>query len=815
MEPRKPRTRFHQAVTRAFLEGPAWLESALKNRRSLKQTPNLIEAPQSASKLPMHEAGKEENEQTLPQERVPHSQSIIGSYRLVQLLGEGGMGEVWRAGQTYPLQRTVALKLIKTGMDTRALVGRFESERQALALMEHPNIAKVFDAGVSATGRPYIVMEYVPGLPITLYCDKHRLTIKERILLFVQMCEGVQHAHQKGIIHRDLKPSNVLVSEVNDKGVPKVIDFGLAKAMGQRLTGMTMFTEVGDVLGTPAYMSPEQASRNESSIDTRTDVYSLGVMLYELLVGSLPFEWPDRQSSGTASMLQALTEREPPRPSTRFKLLGPSSDRAAVNRREDSQSLYRHVRGELDWITMKSLEKERSRRYASCSELAADLRRYLEDQPVLAGPPSTIYRLSKFARRHAFGVGVAATGIILLLAFAITMAIQAHRISAERDRANREAETSRRVSQFMTDMFKVSAPEQARGNSITAREILDKASRDIETGLAGNPEVQAQMMYVMGGVYENLGLYSDAKALLTHAVAIRRHALGLEDPETLRAAVRLSSILRRKGEYAEAEKLQRDTLLKLRRVLGPDHPDTLVGMNSLSIVLYNEGRTKEAEQLGKQTLDAELRVLGPENPGTLWTMITLASAYFDQGRLQDAEKLYRQALGTRRQVLGPEHPDTLAAMDGYATTLAAENRLNESEKLLRNVLASRQKVLGPEHRDTLMSMNNLANLLFLQSRYAEADKLERQTLEIQERVLGPNHPDTAMSTYNLGGIALKSKKPGAALALLRSAVDHGLAPNIALHMANDPDLAALHGDPRFTVLIEHAKEVAATARKPN
>ncbi len=724
------------------------------------------------------------------------------------------MGEVWRAEQVHPLQRTVALKLIKIGMDTRALVARFESERQALALMDHPNIAKVFEAGANEAGRPYFVMEYVPGLPITRYCDKHRLNIKDRISLFVQVCEGVQHAHQKGIIHRDLKPSNVLVSEVNDKGVPKVIDFGLAKAMGQRLTEITMFTELGDMLGTPAYMSPEQASRNEPSIDTRSDVYSLGVMLYELLVGSLPFDW-ETQGSGTASILETLTEREPPRPSTRFKSMGPSSQQAAVNRREDAQSLYRHVRGELDWITIKALERERSRRYASCSELAADLRRYLEDQPVLAGPPTTRYRLSKFVRRHRFGVGVAATGIALLLAFAITMLIQARRIVLERDRANREAETSQRVSQFMTDMFKVSDPGQARGNSITAREILDKASREIETGLAGKPDVQAQMMYVMGGVYENLGLYSEEKGLLSRSLDIRRHLLGPDDPETLRSAVRLSSALRHQGRYAEAETLQRDTLRTLQRVSGPSSPDALLCMSNLSIVLYNEGRTKEAEQLGRQTLDAELRVLGPENPATLWTMITLASAYFDQGRLQDAEKLYHQVLDVRRRILGPDHPDTLAAMDGYATTLAAENRRDESEKLLRQALASRKSVLGPEHRDTLMSMNNLANLFFMQGRYGEADKLERQTLEIQKRVLGLNHPDTAMSTYNLGGIALKNMNPDQALQLLRSAVDHGLAPNIALQMASDPDLVALHGNPRFTALINHTKEVAAAARKPN
>jgi non-specific serine/threonine protein kinase/serine/threonine-protein kinase len=760
----------------------------------------------------MGDTGNEREDHTLTFGRSVSSKSTIGPYRLVQLLGEGGMGEVWRAEQVHPLQRTVALKLIKAGMDTRALVARFESERQALALMDHPNIARVFEAGATETGRPYFVMEYVPGLPITAYCDRRCLTVKERIALFIQVCEGVHHAHQKGIIHRDLKPSNVLVSEVDDKAVPKVIDFGLAKAMGQRLTEMTMFTEVGDMLGTPAYMSPEQALRTESGIDTRTDVYSLGVMLYELLVGTLPFEPSELQS--TATVFHALTQREPRRPSTRLKSLGPASNQAAANRREDAQSLYRRVRGELDWITVKALENDRTRRYASCSELAADLRRYLEDQPVLAGPPTARYRVGKFVRRNRMGVAVAGAAVIFLLAFAITMAVQAERIAAERDRANREAETSLRVSKFMTDMFKISDPRKG-GNQVTARELLDQASRNIETGLANNPQVQAQMMNVMGSVYENLGLYPEAQTLLRQSMEIRRRLRGPDDPDTLRSQTGLSYVLREMGRFAEAEKLQRDALPRMRRVLGPDDPDTLRCLNGLSVVLYAEGRTAEAEQVGKEALDREMRVHGPDDGGTLWTMITLASVYFDEGRLKDAEKLYRQTFETRRRVLGPDHPDTLAAEDGYATTLAMENRREESEKLLREVLAVRQRVLGPEHRDTLMSMNNLANLLFMQARYSEAGALERQTLEIQKRVLGPNHPDTAMSTYNLGGIALHNNKPDEALVLLREAVNHGLAPNIALQMKDDPDLAALRGDPRFLAINERAKELAAEVRKPN
>lgn len=755
------------------------------------------------------------DDKTLSEAAAEASISRIGAYRLMQLLGAGGMGEVWRAEQIEPFHRTVALKLIKAGMDTRAVVARFESERQALALMEHPNIAKVFDSGATPEGRPYFVMEYVPGLPLTTYCDRHRLTIKERLALFLQVCEGVQHAHQKAIIHRDLKPSNVLVRELDQKPVPKIIDFGIAKATGAPLNEATMFTEVGGVVGTPAYMSPEQADRTERNIDTRTDVYSLGVILYELLVGTLPFTSQQLRAADAQATMQKIREEEPTLPSTKLKSLAESSKDSAAKRQEEPKSLQRQLRGELDWITMKALEKDRTRRYGSPSDLAADLQRYLHHQPVLAGPPSASYRASKFIRRHRFGVGVAAAAAILLIAFAANMTLQARRIAKERDRANREAETSKRVSQFMTSMFKVSDPGQARGNSVTAREILDKASKDIHTELSKDPEIQAQMMHVMGGVYDNLGLYPQAQSLYTDAIEIRRRVLGTESPDTLRSMHGLCRALRKQGKYAEAEKLQRETLDIQRRVLGPEHPDTLASMGELAAILYNEGRYPEAEKLGQGALDVERRVLGPEYSETQWSMVILASIYFDEGRLADSEKLYHEALDIRQRVLGPDHPDTLSVMDGYATTLAEEHRNDEAEKLLRETLGIRRRVLGPDHRDTLMSMNNLANMLFIEGRYRDAEKLEHETLDIQRRVLGPDHPDTAMSIYNLGGIALHKGRTDEALSLLREAVDHGLAPNIALHMEKDPDLEALYNDPRFAALIAHAKEHAGAAQKPN
>jgi eukaryotic-like serine/threonine-protein kinase len=713
--------------------------------------------------------------------------TTIGPYRLVQRLGVGGMGEVWRAEQTEPLQRTVALKLIKAGMDTKAVVARFDSERQALAMMDHPNIAKVFDAGETPEGRPYFVMEYVPGLAITDYCDKRRLTIKQRLALFMQVCDGVQHAHQKAIIHRDLKPSNVLVEEVDDKPVPKIIDFGLAKATGQSLTDMTMLTEVGAMLGTPDYMSPEQADRNERNIDTRTDVYSLGVILYELLVGALPLESQELREAGMEAMLQKICEQEPLRPSTKLRSLGKSAQDSAGKRREEPQSLERHLRGELDWITIKALEKDRTQRYGSPSDLAADIQRHLLDQPVLAGPPSAGYRARKFIRRHRFGVGVAAAAVVLLIGFAASMALQARRIAKERDRASR-------IADFMTQMFTVSDPSEARGNSVTARAILDKASNEIKTGLAKDPEVQSELMFTMARTYASLGLYSVAQGLSATALESRRHLLGPKDSKTLESMTQLGWILDRQGHDDEAEKLIRQTIDQARRVLGPEDPVTLDAMDRLAVILENqghfdqeekllrhlieirsrrfgpedqrtlrsevnladalslEGHTAEAEGMYRKTLEIEQRVFGPEHPQTLATMHNLANRIQEQGRYPEAEDLYRKTLAIAQHVMGPEHPETVSTITTLADTLYYEGRYPEAEKLQREALEIQLRTVGSEHPYTTRTMEGLANVLAAEGRADEAEKLQRQVLEIRQRILGPEHTDTLVSKYNLANV---------------------------------------------------------------
>jgi serine/threonine protein kinase len=791
----------------------------------------------------------------------------IGPYRLLQVLGEGGMGEVWLAEQKSPIHRTVALKLIKAGMDTKAVVARFESERQALALMDHPNIAQVYEAGSTPEGRPYFVMEYVPGLPITEYCDKHRLTMKERLELFKQVCDGVQHAHQKAIIHRDLKPSNVLVEEQDGKAAPKIIDFGLAKATGQRLTDKTMFTELGVLIGTPEYMSPEQADQREQNIDTRTDVYSLGVILYELLVGVLPFETKALRAAGLDAVLRVIREVEPPKPSTKIRSMGDGSTAAAEKRREEPRTFARHLQGELDWITMKALEKDRARRYGTPSEFAADISRYLRSEPVLAGPTTAGYRIKKYASRHRIGLAAGAGVLLLVIGFVITQAIELHRIRLERDRANRERDSAaresdraNRITDFMTGMFKVSDPGEARGKSITAREILDKASKNIDKGLGSDPLLQSQLMDSMGTVYLNLGIHKQAESLYSREIEIElrtqgpksavvfrsklnlanvlydegrfagaekldreavddfTRTLGPEHLDTLTAKSNLANALNALGRFAEAESLNREVLKERRGALGPDDLDTLRSAGGLGLVTFNEGRYEEAEKLDREAFDGFTRVLGPDHPDTLTSESNLAIVLNAEGRSADAEKDFREVLDMRRRVLGQEHLDTLGSVDNLAMVLSSEARYAESEKLFRKNLYTYRRVFGAEHPRTMVTMGNLASVLMDERHYRESESLLRQSLSMQRRVLGPEHPDVAFTTYNLACVELKEGRRDDALSLLGQAIDHGLVPYADLGMDQDPDLKSLHGDPRFEALVAHAKEkgaVGSAAQKRN
>jgi len=657
------------------------------------------------------------------------------------------------------------VKIIKRGMDTRKVVARFEAERQALALMEHPAIARVFDAGETPRGRPYFVMEHIHGVPITDHCDRQRLTTRERLELFLEVCEGVVHAHRKAIIHRDLKPSNVLVTIQDGKAVPKIIDFGVAKATAQRLTEQTVYTEHGVLIGTPAYMSPEQAEMTGQGVDTRTDVYSLGVMLYELLVGALPFDPRDLCAAGYDEIRRKIREEEPSKPSTRLATLpGERTTESASRRRVDLPTLRRQLSGDLDWITMRALEKDRSRRYGSPTELAADIRRHLSDEPVEAGPPSKAYRAKKFVRRHRVGVAVAGGVGVLLLAVAATMTVQAGRIAAERDRANaeaaranQEAEAKGQVSEFLKDLFTVSDPGEARGNSITARELLDRGAEKIEGMLTEQPETRAELMDTMGDVYRKLGLYPQAELLLEQALAERKRVLGDDHPDTLNSMNNLALLYQYQGRYAEAEPLYLETLETRQRVFGDDHPDTLASMNNLALLYWKQGRYEEAEPLYLEALKTQKRVLGDDHPLTLGSTNNLANLYSDQGRYDEAGPLYRENLEATKRVRGADHPETLKAMNNLANLYGYQGRYAEAEPLFLETLAIKIRVLGDDHPSTLWSMNNLAILYRYQGRHAEAEPLYLETLETRKRVLGDDHPDTLAS---MNGLAILYKTQG-------------------------------------------------------
>jgi len=756
-------------------------------------------------------------------DRTPEHRSI-GNYQLLKKLGEGGMGQVWLAEQTTPVRRQVALKLIRAGMCDETMLQRFQSERQSLAIMDHPSIAKVFEAGATADGQPYFVMEYVPGLPITDYCDQKRLGIRKRLELFMQVCEGVQHAHQKSIVHRDIKPANILVVEVDGRPTARIIDFGLAKAIIPRGFGGAAVTLEGTPLGTPAYMSPEQASPDVADVDTRTDVYSLGVVLYELLTGTLPFDPKQWENKPLDFVLRQLREGNPPRPSTQFNKKASTQREAATAaadvRNTDPTRLVTLLRGDLDWITMKALEKNRARRYGTPSEFSADISRYLNDEPVLAGPETAGYRIQKYVVRHRLALGIAVILLVMVTGFVVTQAVELRRISQERDRATRERDRAAKerdrathITDFLSKMFKVSNPSEARGNSITAREILDKASADVGASLTKDPELQAQMMHVMGDVYDNLGLYARAESLQKESMQIRQRVLGPEHSDTLESANSLAITLSHEGRYADAEKLFRETLDIRRRVLVPEDPDTLKSMNNFAYVLEREGHYAEAEKLFRETIDTRRRVLGPEHPYTLASMGNLAGVLDGEGRYAEAEKLDRETLEIQRRVLGPEDPSTLLSMNSLANVLDDESRYAEAEKLYRETLDIRRRVLGDEHMDTLQSMNNLGSVLDHEGHSSEAEKLYRETLEIQRRVLSPDHPDTANSMYNVACMAARRGQRDEAIALLREAVDHGLRPSIELGIEKDPDFKLLHGDPRFVALVAHAKERAGAGQR--
>jgi eukaryotic-like serine/threonine-protein kinase len=804
----------HQALQLEPAQRPSFLDEACPSDPSLRaEIESLLSADESvrSSFLQSGTLGADQD-RTGAIPSLEAGQIFEQRFQLIRKLGEGGMGQVWLAEQMSPVLRQVALKLIKAGMYDETVVQRFRAERQSLAIMDHPAIAKVFDAGATPQGQPYFVMEYVPGLPITEYCDGKKLKIVDRLELFIQACEGVQHAHQKAIIHRDLKPANILVVEVDGKPTARIIDFGLAKATTPQVADETLFTQLGHLVGTPGYMSPEQADSNVRDIDTRTDVYSLGAILYVLLTGAQPFDMKQWKQQPLYELLQKLREEDPPSPSTRVSSDRDTSSASAEVRGTVPGQLASLLRGDLDWITMKALEKDRARRYGSASELAADIKRYLKHEAVLAVPPSLAYRTRKFARRYRAPL-MTASVFALMLVVAAVVSIR------EGVRAKREAAIADAVNEFLQNdlLAQAGASTQAGPNAkpdphLEVRTALDRAAERIEGKFTKQPDVEASIRDTMGWTYQDLGLYPEARKQLERTLELRRRVLGAEDAKTLETMARLGQIAFYQGKYQEAEVLESQALEAQRRLLGPEHPDTLTSVSNLASAYRHEGKYAQAEALHAQTLEIRKRVLGPEHPDTLKSMNNLASDFGNEGKYAQAEALFTQTLEIRKRVLGPEHPDTLTSMSNLAWVYVDEGKYPQAEALHSQNLETMKRVLGPEHPDTLMSMNLLAAVYMDEGKYAQAEALFTQTLEVHKRVLGPENPDTAGIIYNLGCLAARRGNKDQAIALLRQSVDHGLYPSADLGIGKDTDLASLQGDPRFAALVVHAKQVAETKR---
>ena len=678
--------------------------------------------------------------------------SSIGAYRILALLGEGGMGTVYQAEQQNP-HRIVALKVIKLGVANDQLLRRFEQEAEALGRLQHPGIAQIYEAGTADTGlgpQPYFAMEFIQGRPLMEYAAGRHLNVRSRMELIARICDAVNHAHQRGIIHRDLKPGNILVDE---NGQPKILDFGVARVTDSDAQA-TRQTDLGQLIGTLAYMSPEQVLADPLALDTRSDVYALGVILYEMLAGKLPYT---THGKAVHEVVQAIREEDP----------------------VPLSSMDRRYRGDVETIAAKALEKDKTRRYASAAELAADIRRYLSDQPIVARAPSASYQLQKFARRHRAVVAGTAAVFLVLAAGVVASTWEAVRARAaeraaveQRQRADQEAAAAKAVNDFLQNdlLAQASAANQSSPNAkpdpdLKVRTALDRAAARIEGKFGQQPEVEAAVRATIGQTYLDLGLYPEARRQLERALELQRRLLGAENPKTLKTMSRLGRAAYLQGKYAEAESLLGQTLEISRRVLGSEHADTLYSMNNLASVYYQQGKYPQAEALDDRALEISRRVLGSEHADTLLSMNNLASDYNVQGKYPQAEAIHSQTMEIRRRLLGSEHPDTLMSMHNLAGDYYAQGKFEKAEALFRQTLESKRRVLGPEHSSTLLSTNSLANVYYAQGKFAQAEALDSQSLEIQRRVLGPEHSSTLLSMNNLANIYTAEGKYAQAEAL--------------------------------------------------